>query len=41
VKLTLMAELNAWLVRAKLAIAAVLLALAAIIAVARGIARLP
>jgi len=41
VKLTLMIELNVWLVRAKLAMAAVFLALAGIIAVARGIVRLP
>jgi TRAP-type mannitol/chloroaromatic compound transport system permease small subunit len=41
VKLTLMAELNVWLVRTKLAIAVVLLALTGVIAVTRGIARLP
>jgi TRAP-type mannitol/chloroaromatic compound transport system permease small subunit len=36
-----MAELNGWLVRAKLAVAAVLLVLTGIIALVRGIARLP
>jgi hypothetical protein len=41
VKITLMAELNGSLVRAKLAVAAELLVLTGIIALVRGIARLP
>jgi hypothetical protein len=40
-ELALMIKLNVWLVRAKLAAAAVFLALAGLIAVVRGIARLP
>ncbi|WP_167367899.1 hypothetical protein [Methylobacterium pseudosasicola] len=40
-ELALMIKLNVWLVRAKLAAAAVLLALAGLIVVARGIAWLP